>query len=166
GLMNSPGHRANLLSDAVTHIGIGIAFGRIVANRRELFVTQVFTRVPPVIGVNEAKRRVNAEIKRRGGVQGDSALTTLADELATNLASGMAPAAASRKTSTKLDALARRFIRVTSAVSTVADIAAFDADSVLSDKRITHYGVGVGQGNHPEMGENALFIVVLLGQAR
>jgi uncharacterized protein YkwD len=44
GLMNSPGHRANVLSTAVTEIGIGVAFGDQVSGRRELFITEIFMR--------------------------------------------------------------------------------------------------------------------------
>jgi uncharacterized protein YkwD len=47
-LMGSPGHRANLMSVAATHIGIGVAFGDDRSGRRELFITQVLTRVPPL----------------------------------------------------------------------------------------------------------------------
>lgn len=45
-LMNSPGHRANILSTAVTHVGVGVALGDDAAGRRELFVAQLFTRPP------------------------------------------------------------------------------------------------------------------------
>lgn len=46
-LMNSPGHRANIMSTMATHIGIGVALGDASSGRRELFITQVFTRVAP-----------------------------------------------------------------------------------------------------------------------
>ena len=47
GLMNSPGHRANLMNAGVTHVGIGIEPGAEVGGRRELLVTQMFRRIPP-----------------------------------------------------------------------------------------------------------------------
>ncbi|HEX5061187.1 MAG TPA: CAP domain-containing protein, partial [Kofleriaceae bacterium] len=37
GLMNSPGHRANVLSSAATHVGIGVVLGEEVSGRREMF---------------------------------------------------------------------------------------------------------------------------------
>jgi uncharacterized protein YkwD len=49
-LMNSPGHRANLMSAAATHVGMGVAFGDDSSGRRELYITQVFTRVRPTTG--------------------------------------------------------------------------------------------------------------------
>src|SRR5262249_13157073 len=47
GLMNSPGHRANLMSPSATHLGVGVALGRPVGGQRELYVTQLFFRVTP-----------------------------------------------------------------------------------------------------------------------
>jgi uncharacterized protein YkwD len=41
GLMNSPGHRANILSRLVTRVGIGIVADEAA---HELLVTQVFIR--------------------------------------------------------------------------------------------------------------------------
>jgi uncharacterized protein YkwD len=49
-LMNSPGHRANLLADDVTHVGIGVVFGEpesTAANApRPVFLTQNFYAKP------------------------------------------------------------------------------------------------------------------------
>lgn len=53
---------------------------------------------------------------------------------------------------------------MTTLVTTVSDVAAFQPGASLDDQRLTHYGVGVAQGDHEVMGEDAIFIVVLLGQ--
>jgi uncharacterized protein YkwD len=45
-LMNSPGHRANLLSTEVTHVGIGVVLGAPVSGRREIYIPQIFLREP------------------------------------------------------------------------------------------------------------------------
>ncbi len=41
-LMASPGHRDNILSRAVTHVGVGVALGKREGNAIPIFVTQVF----------------------------------------------------------------------------------------------------------------------------
>jgi uncharacterized protein YkwD len=41
-LMASPGHRDNILSGAVTHVGVGVAVGKQEGNAIPIFVTQVF----------------------------------------------------------------------------------------------------------------------------
>jgi uncharacterized protein YkwD len=43
-LMNSPGHRANVMSTDVTHVGIGVALGALVSGRREIYITEIFLR--------------------------------------------------------------------------------------------------------------------------
>jgi uncharacterized protein YkwD len=45
-LMGSPGHRANLLSGEVTHVGIGVVLGAPVSGRRELYISEIFLRQP------------------------------------------------------------------------------------------------------------------------
>jgi uncharacterized protein YkwD len=41
GLMASPAHRRNVLSEQVNEVGIGVAFGREVAGRREIYFTEL-----------------------------------------------------------------------------------------------------------------------------
>ena len=43
-LLESPGHRENILDPRVTHLGVGVALGQSVVGRRELWVTQTFAR--------------------------------------------------------------------------------------------------------------------------
>jgi uncharacterized protein YkwD len=43
-LMNSPGHRANVMSTEVTHVGIGVVLGAPVSGRREIYITEIFLR--------------------------------------------------------------------------------------------------------------------------
>lgn len=166
GLMNSPGHRANVLSTQATHIGIGIELGGEVSGRRELFVTQVFTRVPPPITLIEARQRIHTNIARRGGVAQEESLTVLAQRYAEGLMEGRPAAQMSGETAKKLDAFGARFRKVTTSVMAVADVEAFDAKEAISDKDVTHYGLGVAQGEHEDLGEQTLFIVLLLAQAR
>jgi hypothetical protein len=60
GLMQSPGHRRNILSPSVTDVGIGVVLGREVAGRREVYVTQLFVSVgasPPAESEHRPTRR-------------------------------------------------------------------------------------------------------------
>jgi uncharacterized protein YkwD len=43
-LMDSPGHRANVMSAEVTHVGIGVVLGAAVSGRREIYITEIFLR--------------------------------------------------------------------------------------------------------------------------
>jgi hypothetical protein len=42
--MDSPGHRANVMSAEVTHVGIGVVLGAAVSGRREIYITEIFLR--------------------------------------------------------------------------------------------------------------------------
>lgn len=166
GLMNSPGHRANVLSPHATHIGIGIVLGEEVAGRREMFVTQVFTRVPPQVSPAEARQQIHGKVARRGGVAHDQALSALSQEYADALVAGEPAAQIAARQSKKLDAFGARYRKVTTSVIAVADVEAFDAQQAIGDAAVTHYGLGLARGAHEELGDRALFIVMLLGVAR
>ncbi|ACY13010.1 SCP-like extracellular [Haliangium ochraceum DSM 14365] len=166
GLMNSPGHRANMLSHQATHIGIGIVFGTEVAGRREMFVTQVFTRVPPRLGAAEAARNLHAKIVERGGVADDAELSRVAQQYADAIVAGEPPKQVSARLSPKLDAFAKRYSRVVTSVIAIGDVEMFSAKDAISETGFNHYGLGVGVAPHAEFGDYALYVVLLLATAR
>jgi hypothetical protein len=69
GLMNSPGHRANILDPAVTEVGIGALYAD-VGGARALIVTQMFAappeRIDPDAARAELTRRLNAARRGKG----------------------------------------------------------------------------------------------------
>ncbi len=166
GLMNSPGHRANVLTPGVTHLGIGIELGAEVGGRRELFVTQMFRRVPPPMEPVATVAAIRERLRAAGRFGDDGELDRIASGLASRLAAGTDPAAASRQTSAELAGVSARYSRVASMVTAVSEVGALDAAAILAGTRFTHVGIGVGQGEHPELGPGALHVVVLLAQAR
>jgi hypothetical protein len=166
GLMNSPGHRANLLSAGATHIGIGIELGEEVADRREVFVTQVFIRVPPQVDLVVARTRVREQLRAARQFHDSEALDRIAQTYAAGLARGEPNADAARRASRDLDGVAREFSRVASMVTALSDVEGVDAEAFFSGAQFTHVGIGVAQGDHPDLGPGALHVVVLLGYAR
>jgi uncharacterized protein YkwD len=166
GLMNSPGHRANLMSAAATHIGIGIVFGDEVSGRREIFVTQVFTRVPPKVDLAAAAESIRKRIAAIRPAGNDPVLAAIAQDLASGIARGQTRDQAYAPLKSRVEALARRYQRVGSVVLTSADVEHVDAASLLGDAKPDEIGVGIGQGDHAEIGEGAIYIVVLLATKR
>jgi len=164
GLMNSPGHRANLLSDEVTHVGIGITLGKDVAGRRELLVTQVFIKIPKKIRAADVRKQVAAKIQSIKTMTASPELRKVAQTFATELANGVSTPEASKHASKSLDSSARGFARVSTLVTTVADVASFDPTGSLGGANVGYHGIGIAQGDHPVMGEDAIYIVILLGQ--
>lgn len=163
GLMNSPGHRANILSPSATHVGVGIVLGKEVAGRREMFITQVFIRVAGEIDSGAVIGRVTDKILEQRKLAADPWLAEVAQEFAAQVAGGAETTAAAAQASEKLRTRANAYRGVTTVATTVADVAAFDPSQALADKSVSHFGVGVAQGDHPELGDGAIFIVVLFG---
>lgn len=168
GLMNSPGHRANLLSDKATHIGIGIAFQESEAEGRVMFITQLFMRVPPSITPDKAREHLLAAIAgAKPRIRHDAGLSSVAQAYANSVvATGWSESKAARWREQNFDPLRPRFARVGTAVVTVADLDSLDMDQAFREKWITHYGLGLVQGYHEEFGEGAIFIVLLVAQTR
>ncbi len=161
GLMNSPGHRANILSSDVS---IGITLGEDVSGRRELLVTQVFMRVPKTIAPNAVRAQAEQKIQSVKQMTVSKDLQAIAQAFASELAKGATTNEASKRASKSLDENAGGFARVSTLVTTVSDINSFDPKASLGDNSVRYFGVGIAQGNHPVMGDGAIFIVVLLAQ--
>ena len=164
GLMNSPGHRANVMSAVATHVGIGVVYGEEVSGRREMFLTQVFIRIPPKVDPVRAAKLVHQRIDGVRHVALDPQLSSIAQTVAEGLAAGksrdeMWPGARKR-----LDTMASRFARVGSVVTAVADLEVVDGKELLGDYKPDDIGVGIAQGPHPEIGDGAVWIVVLMAE--
>jgi uncharacterized protein YkwD len=171
GFMNSPGHRANVLSKDATHVGVGVVLGREVNGKRELYVTQLFFRVPPRIPLAQAHQQAVGALvaaRKAAGVaelRADVDLEDIAQDLARDLARGDNKDAAARRADQRTEKLASRYSSIITVVVVVGDPTTFTDDSVL-DGRARHYGLGLAQGNHPELGQDAFYVVVLLARPR
>ena len=165
GLMNSPAHRANLLSRSATNLGIGVVLGdRVSASSRELFVTQVFIRVPPKIDPQAVVELVRQRIDHARGVRVDAALASAAQKLASGLAAGKSRESLWAGVQSQLDGLGSRYGRVGSVITAVVETDTIDGASLIGDYKPEAIGVGVAQGTHPDLGEGAVWIVVLMGE--
>jgi uncharacterized protein YkwD len=166
GLMNSPGHRANLMSAVATHIGVGVVLGDDVAGRRELFVTQVFIRVPPRIDPAAAAQAIHAKLDGVRRVDTDAVLESAAQKVADKLAAGVPRDKAWAESKRTLEGLAGKYRRIGSVQTAVADLDAITGDALLGGYAPDLVGVGAAQGSHPEIGDGAIYIVLLLGEKR
>jgi len=167
GLMNSPGHRANIMSAVATHIGIGIAFGDEVSGRREMFITQVFTRVPPKIERSAAVDTVRQKlVAARPGLVHQPVLSGVAQQVADALAAGEPSELASQRTKRQLDGFNRIYQRFASVITATDDLDTLDGGGLVGDRLADDIGIGIAQGPHPDLGDNAIWIVVLMASRR
>lgn len=167
GLMNSPGHRANILSGTATHVGIGVAFGDEISGRREMFITQVFTRVQPRIDATRVAEVVQHRLSvARPMLTEALILRTLAQQYADGLGAGKSPDQAYTAIKSQVDGLGRLYARVANVITATADVDTLDGNGLLADLAGSDVGIGVAQGPHPELGDSAIWVVVLLATRR
>jgi len=167
GLMNSPGHRANILSGEVTHVGIGVTFGDEVSGRREMFITQVFTRVPPKIdraGAIEAVRQKLAVARPALVVQ--PTLSEFAQKLVDAVAAGETFDVAYQRIKHQLEKVTWSYQRLASVINATANLDGLDGAGLLGSAASDDVGIGVAQGPHPDLGDNAIWVVLLFGDRR
>ena len=91
-------------------------------------------------------------------------LQTVAQELAEGLASGKSRDQLWPGVRKRLDQGNTTYARVGSVVSAVADLEAIDGKQLVGDYKPDDIGVGIAQGNQPEIGESAIWIVVLMAE--
>jgi len=166
GLMNSPGHRANIMTAVATHIGIGVRFGEPVSGHREMFVTQVFTRIPPTIDPARAVATVRDKLAAARHLLQTTRLGGLAQQLADALAAGSSRDQAYAVIKNQIDSLGKTYQRIGSVITATADLAALDGQGLVGDSIASDVGIGVAQGPHPEIGDNAIWVVILLANRR
>lgn len=165
-LMNSPGHRANLMSTLATHVGIGVAYGDGASGRREMFITQVFTRVPPLFDLAQAAAAVRLKLTAARPLHAVAVLDRLAQQLADGLAAGKTFDAAHQAISGQLGGLGKRYQKFGSVITAVSDLDSIDGAGLVGNTPADELGLGVAQGPHPQIGDNAIWIVVLLANRR
>jgi hypothetical protein len=165
--MNSPGHRANILSPSATHLGIGVIYGAEISGRKEIFVTQVFTRVPPKLDPPAAIASLRAKIAAVSPrVEDAPKLATIAQTMANQLAAGKTREQAYPQVKRDVDKLGNIYSRVGSVITAAGDVDSLDGESIVGDVKPDAIGIGVAQGPHPDLGDNAIWIVILLATKR
>jgi hypothetical protein len=164
GLMNSPGHRANIMSATATHVGIGVVLGEEVSGRREMFVTQVFTRVPPKVEPARVAELVRQRIHAVRPISVNASLASVAQGLADGLAAGKSRDSLWPGARKRLDAMGSVYGRVGSVITAVADVDTIDGKELVGEYKPDDIGVGIAQGPHPEIGDGAVWIVVLMAE--
>ena len=170
GLMNSPGHRANILNREATHVGVGVTVDTVA---HELLVTQLFSRPPETFDAQtvERLRRAIVEVRRARklrALEHDATLDELARSTAVEMAHhAMGAAQAGKRIEYAVQGQAGRWSTVRSLFAVVA-AAAQVIDPVrdaLGDPGVTHIGIGVEPGRRKD-GGSGLFVVIVLATRR
>lgn len=173
GLLDSPGHRANIENADVTHVGIGVV-AEAEGSRTAYVATEVFVRMAREIDLEGAPATVLALLNRARAARGAPPL-----DADTNLAQAAAHAAqqyfadphltsqdAVDDASAGLRRFSIQFRRVGGVMAVVNDVSEAGALEPALDATIRYVGIGVAQGTRPDTGPNAIAVVIVLGWAR
>jgi uncharacterized protein YkwD len=173
GLLESPGHRANLVNPDVTHVGVGVVAER-EGGRTAFVATQVFVRMAQEIDVAAAPAQLLASINRARQARGARALD--ADPNLERAARDAAVAFFADPTKTQQDTVddasaslrrfAIQFRRIGGLMAVVTDLSEAAALEPAFDREVRYVGIGVAQGTRPDTGPNAIAVVIVLGWAR
>jgi hypothetical protein len=163
GLMDSPGHQQNLMSPLATHIGIGVALGTMESGRPEMFVTQVFTRVNRRIDEAEVADQLYDLLPGKRVPPRAAALERLAQRIAEQIARGVPRERAWEAVGAEANAVARSYKQVRSVMTAALELSTLDTAELL-DGKVDELGIGIAQGPHPQLGDGAIWIVLLLGE--
>jgi uncharacterized protein YkwD len=169
GLMDSPGHRQNILSPEVSHIGIGVV--EVTEGEGHAYlVTELFTQLPEPIDVEQGREELAERLAKKREAAGLKAARD--DELMSQLCTATAREyfASGAKERPLIEALSRKaasarlpYDRVGALMLVVTSIEQASEVAALIDPKAKGIGIGVAQGTRSDTVENAIAVVVLLG---
>lgn len=169
GLMDSPGHRQNILSADVSHVGLGVV-EVVEGEGRAYLVTEVFTHLAERIDAEDARDQLVELLESKRKASGlkearhDEVMSELCEAAAREYFASQAEerplieglsrkAAASKLPYQRLGAL----MMVVTSIEQASEV------SALLDPKAKGIGIGVAQGTRSDTVENAIAVVVLLG---
>jgi len=173
GLMDSPGHRANLLNEHVTHVGIGVV-AQAEGSRSAFVVTELFVRMQQEVNLSGAPTEIinliNANRNARGAppVEAQDHLSEAAAEAARAFFEddSLSQQDAVDDASASLRRFAIAYRRIGGVMAVVADVDEAGALEPTFDPGIRHLGVGVAQGSREDTGPNAIAVVIMMAWPR
>ncbi len=166
GLMNSPGHRANITSTQATHLGVGATLAPGAAGRAaQLYITQLFIRQAPEIDPQTAASSARAAIDGARAkaslapLTWDDGLARLADEQAQQLAASGDTANAAPLA----PELQKKYGAVMRQMTVTADLTDAAHGNVL-DPAAKKLGIGVRQATHAVKGKGTYYVITLVAK--
>jgi len=166
----SPSHRANYMSTAVTQAGIGVAAGVDASGRPTVFLTELFVKQLPPIDTQAVRKDLRAAIARK---RSDARVPPLAsdpilEEVAQNYAKALADAKGSlpKARADELLLPLHKTFRTVNVISGVKSdpLELAEEPGIVATAKVV--GIGVAQGAHSVLGQNATYVVIITGTRR
>jgi uncharacterized protein YkwD len=167
-MSNNPQDRANAMNPNVTQVGIGVAPGAMINDKKTIIVTELFMKQLPPPDPQAIKAKLYDAIEQRrsdaraGAISKDPELEKIAQEYAAEMAKdkGQVPRA---KVSEIEAPLYKGFASVDEIGGVKADPMEFAQEpGIVKDWKLV--GVGTAVGVSPNFGKNSTYVIVLLGK--
>lgn len=170
GLMNSPGHRRNILDPEVNQVGVGVAWTN-EEDPPRAYLTQLFVRTFTRIDPTKDSDRMFSEINRRRVQRGVAPLVEnpmadwLAKEHSKKLAAG---SLAERDSLSDSDILIKfqksgvPFTRAAAVVKQIVDLNQILESDILFDSTYTWAGMGLSQSEQTDSMASWIWVTFLL----
>jgi len=173
GLMQSPAHRANLLSREATHVGLGVVI-QADSGKRAFLATELFIRVVDQIDIDDAPDRVLDminEVRESRGLQqvdDDEGLAEYAQSAASSYFDqpNLSDKALASRIHKRLGKTANRFRQVATLIKLADSLEQIKDVEQLLDPSVQTVGIGVAQGSRKGEMPNAILIVVIMAWHR
>ena len=162
----SPIHRANYMSTDATDAGIGVVTTNDPKSGPLVVVTELFVRELAQVDLSTVVPRLRDSVNKRRSSAGlsafrdDAALDKVAQEYAASLAESSGTMSDS-KHSHIVSPLYRSFRTVDFLSGAKGDPLEFADEKTVMTSKEKLMGIGVAQGNHPVLGKNATYVVLL-----
>jgi uncharacterized protein YkwD len=169
-LASSPVLRCNALSPDTTHAGFGIAPGTGQDGTPLVLVTETFIKVLPPVDPVALRAQVREVVlaKRAAIPTSKSASDPALEQVAQRYAEALAESGGkldNAKSNTIISPLYKGYKNLEINPAAQNDALVFANDPSLLGKGNT-LGVGLALGDHPQLGKNAVFLVVLIATKR
>jgi uncharacterized protein YkwD len=173
GLLDSPGHRANLINPSATHVGIGVV-AETENGRTAFLVTEVFIQIAQAIDVAAAPAQLLERMNRARVARGapEMRIDTNVQQAAQHAAEqyfsnpSLDQAATTELATQELRRFSIAFRRLGGVMAVVSSLEeAQQLEPTLQDD-VRVCGIGVAQGTRPDSGPNAIAIVIVLAWER
>ena len=169
GLMESPGHRENILNPSASHVGLGVVVTQEDQHAAYL-VTEVFARFTPPMDMNDATAELHAGIarerKRRGlpPLQRDAALSERCERAAASFFQPPLPAKEQVIERLNRDAAAgqRSYTQLMAAAVVIGGVDEAIQLEPWFDPKARALAIGLAQGTRADTFENAIIVVALI----
>ncbi len=172
GLMRSPGHRANIVSREATHLGVGVV-AEPEGDRTAFIATEVYVQfarqIVPANAEREFREILNDRRRRSGAgaVEVDAELSRIARSGAERFfRDRLTQPDVTAAVQEELEPFGLAYRRIGVIVTAVVTIDQAATIERLLERDMTVIGVGIAQGNHPQHGNNAICVVVVLAWPR